>query len=148
MSYRWAEHTAEVALEIDAPGETQAFEDAMLALRELLQDDGETPSTRRSLTAGPADLPERSVVSRRVEVAASDRAALLAAWLEELVYIAETEDLLPEQVSDLTLDNSHLAATVAARRGRPRHLVKGVTYSDLSFERRGEGVHATVVLDV
>jgi SHS2 domain-containing protein len=37
---------------------------------------------------------------------------------------------------------------VRGSRGAPRHLVKGVTYSGLAFERKHDGYQARVVLDV
>jgi SHS2 domain-containing protein len=131
MSYTWIEHTAEVELHIEAASEDAVFAEALVALSELIDD-------------GPAD----ATVSREVALAARDRAALLAAWLDELVYLVETEDLVPDRVERLELDGNTLAATVRGHRGRPRHLVKGATYHELAFESAGEGFRATVVLDV
>ncbi len=131
MSYRWVEHTAEVELHIEAPSERGVFEDALRALAELI---GETGNGER--------------VSREVTVAAGDRAALLTAWLEELVYMAETEDLIAEEIERIEIEGGRLSGSVRARRGRPRHLVKGVTYHRLAFEGSGERFTAQVVLDV
>ena len=69
-------------------------------------------------------------------------------WLEELVFLAETEDLVPEDVERIELSEHRLVATVRCHRGRPRHLVKGATYHRLAFERAAGGFRATVVLDV
>src|SRR5919201_665792 len=70
--YRWVDHTGEVELEIEAGSEVEVFGDALGALAELLgvQEQGDE---RRTLT-----------------VSGADRAALLAAWLEELVFLAES----------------------------------------------------------
>ena len=134
MSYRWAEHTAEVELHIEAASEEAVFEQALQALGRLVRE-GCARSARAS-------------VSREVSVAAGDRATLLAAWLNELVYLIETEDLVPDEVEHLELADGRLAATVRAYPGRPRHLVKGATYNELTFEPAGNGFSATVVLDV
>jgi SHS2 domain-containing protein len=131
MSYRWIEHTAEVELHIEAASEQAVFADALAALSELIGEDTEGTS-----------------VSREVALAARDRAALLAAWLDELIYLLETEDLVPDLVERLELHDTTLAATVRAHRGRPRHLVKGATYHELAFEGSEKGFRATVVLDV
>jgi protein archease len=131
MSYRWVEHTAEVELHIEAASERGIFESALQALAELID---EQCSGER--------------VRREVAVGAPDRGALLAAWIEELVYIAETDDLVPEQLEDLELTDGHLRASVRAHRGRPRHLVKGVTYHRLAFEGADGRFAAQVVLDV
>lgn len=131
MSYRWVEHTAEVEVQIEAGTEEAVFADALHALTELLADDigGEQ-------------------VLREVAVDGQERTALLVAWLDELVYLAETEDLVPEDTRRIELSDRGLAATVRCHRGSPRHLIKGATYHRLSFERSGQGFRATVVLDV
>jgi SHS2 domain-containing protein len=131
MSYRWIEHTGEVELEIEAASDAGVFEAALAALAELVAEDGDGEH-----------------VPRDVDVDGSDRAVLLARWLEELVYLIETEDLVPETVDRLTLTGDALASTVGCRRAAPRHLVKGVTYHRLSFTRSAQGRRATVVLDV
>lgn len=131
MSYRWVEHTAEVQVEIEAATEEAVFIDALHALGELLADD-----------AGGEQ------VSRDVAVDGQERAALLVLWLDELVFLAETEDLVPEEVGRMELSDRGLVATVRCRRGRPRHLVKGATYHRLAFSRSAGGFRAAVVLDV
>ncbi len=145
MSYRWLEHTSELELHIVAATEAAVFETAAAALAELADDDGgsEAPPPAESTRHAA-----RETLVREITVAAGDRAALLASFLEELVYLLETEDLLPERVDHLQLADDRLTATVRGHRGTPRHLVKGVTYNELTFARSGDGFTATVVLDV
>ena len=131
MSYRWLEHTAEVELEIEASSEEVVFVAALRALAQLVGDD------RRA---------ER--VSRELKVDARERAVLLLEWLDELVYLVETEGLVAEDVERIELSDGGLVAIVPCHRGDPRHLVKGATYHHLAFERSGAGFRATVVLDV
>ena len=131
MPYRWAEHTGEVELEIVAPDEAAVFAEGFEAMRELLAAEAR---------GEPVSLP--------VELAGRDRAALLADWLAEIAILGETESLVPEAVSGLTLDDGGLRATVEGRRGEPAHLVKGATYHRLAFERSERGWFARVVLDV
>jgi SHS2 domain-containing protein len=131
MSYRWVEHTAELELEIEAVSEEAIFADALQALAELL---GEGSRGAR--------------VSREVVVEAGERSVLLVGWLDELVYLAETEDLVPEEVERLELSQRGVRSTVRCLRGNPRHVVKGATYHRLRFERSDRGFRATVVLDV
>jgi SHS2 domain-containing protein len=131
MSYRWVEHTAEVELEIEASSREGVFADALRALRELIMDDA--PGERRH---------------RELTVEGGDPAALLAEWLNELVFLAESEDLVPEEAERLDLSERRVTASVRCRTGRPRHLVKGATYHRLVFERTEGGYRATVVLDV
>ena len=127
--YRWVEHTAELELAIEAGSESEVFADALAGYAELV---------------GPADGPH---ASHEVEAEAPDRAALLAAWLEELVFLAETEAFVPER-AEIALRPGGLHARVSGRRGDPPHIVKAVTYHDLEFSPAGTGWRARVVLDV
>jgi SHS2 domain-containing protein len=128
--YRWVDHTAEVELEIDARSERDVFADALAALAELMGAAGEGDELRS------------------VEVHAPDRPALLAAWLEELVFLAETEGFEPLGLESLELGGESLRATVRGRLGAPPPLVKAVTYHRLAFAPAGSGYSARVVLDV
>ena len=143
--YRWIDHTSEVEIAIEAGSEREVLEDALAALRDLLG--------FGSAVAGPEQ--------RTVTVSAPDRPALLAAWLEELVYLAESEgfvalrverlvvgeELSPSARSSTIVDNL-LCAVVAGVVDHPPPLVKAVTYHRLAFAPAGAGYVANVVLDV
>jgi SHS2 domain-containing protein len=135
VSYRWVEHTGELELEIYAPDERAVFAEGFEAMRELLAGD-------EHVAAGG------EAVSRQVELAGSDRAALLADWLAELAVLGETEGLVPEGLRDLELTGDGVRATVEGHSGSPSHLVKGATYHRLAFEPSDGDWFARVVLDV
>lgn len=130
MSYRWVEHTAELELVIDAPTEEAVFADALEALAELLGDE------------------DGATVSIELAVAGRDRALLLADWLDELVFRAETENLVPRAVAQIELQQTGITARIRAVRAAARPLVKGITHHRLAFEAVDSGFQATVVLDV
>jgi len=129
--FRWLDHTGEAALAIEAPTQEAVFEDALAALQELI------------------GVGERGMRETR-EVAASgpDRSALLAAWLAELAFLAESEGFVADRVERLSLSERNLAATVSGRLGSPPHLVKAVTYHGLTLEQTDSMWRAGVVLDV
>jgi SHS2 domain-containing protein len=129
--HRWIEHTSELELALEGSEEREIFAAALAALNELLDD--------RS-----RGRPERHEVVLR----SPERATLLADWLDELVFLAETEGFVPERASVLELAPGGLRATVEGHRGRPPHLVKAVTYHGLEFAAEEERVRARVVLDV
>jgi SHS2 domain-containing protein len=83
-----------------------------------------------------------------VSVEAEDRAALVAAWLGELSYLAETQGFVPQRADDLALEPQRLRAEVSGRCGAPPHLVKAVTHHRLAFEPSEGGWRAVAVLDV
>jgi SHS2 domain-containing protein len=122
---------SEVELAIEAESEARVFEDAFEAFAELVGD-------------GAGDGDER----RDVSLAGDDRAALLVDWLEELVYLADVQQFVPERIEQLRVHERTLTATVVGHLGDPRSLVKAVTRHDLAFEARDGGWRARVVLDV
>ena len=128
--HRFVEHVGEVELELEAADRAGIFESALAAFAQLVANGG-GESARHD-----------------VELTADDDALLLVDWLGELVYLAETDGFLPERVEALELSDRRLRASVAGRRGEPRHLVKAVTLNNLELEEEGGAWHGRVVLDV
>jgi SHS2 domain-containing protein len=129
MSYEWAEHTAELELHVSAASEELVLQSAMDGLAELL-DGG----------PGPA-------ATKQIRLEAPDRATLLLAWLEELLFLSETDGFIPED-AEIVMTSSGLEATVRGRIDEPRPVVKAITYHELEFEPADRDWRARVVLDV
>ena len=129
--YRWVDHTAEVELVIEADSEERVFSEALAGLGELMSDEGTAETATYSVSA-----------------AAPDHAALLVEWLNEVVYLAETEALVPERVERLDLEDRAVESAIAGRRAAARPLVKAATYHRLELAERDGSWHATVVFDV
>ena len=132
--YRFVDHTAEIEVELEAASAEGVLEEALRAFAELIQasEDGD---------------PAGETVERPVDVAASDLPGLLAAWLDELLFLADAERLVPES-ADVSISGSRATGLLRARRSEPRPLVKAVTLHRLRF-RAEDGVwRGRVVLDV
>ena len=129
--YRWVDHTSELELRIEASSPEDAFAEAMAALSELL--DGSIRGTA-----------ERHEIS----VSAPDRATLLAEWLNELVYLADTSGFVADRIEHIALGETVMDATVAGLRGEPRPLVKAVTYHRLELTETDDAWRARVIFDV
>jgi SHS2 domain-containing protein len=137
VSHRWGEHVGELELRLEARDEPGVYAAAVRALGELMEGDDER--------GGAAAHREECF---DVAAAGEDRAALLAAWIEELVFLAEHDGFVPVAVEDLALERGSVRARVGGYRGDPPHLVKAVTYHGLEFKPSGERWRANVVLDV
>jgi SHS2 domain-containing protein len=124
--YRWVEHTGELELPVEAQSPAGVFAEALAAFAELVGD-------------GPPGEPAR----REIELEAADQATLLAEWLSELVYLAETQGLVPERVVGFDLAGTRMRAMVEGRLGQPPHLVKAVTYHGLEPVRGGRRLART-----
>jgi SHS2 domain-containing protein len=131
VPFRWIDHTGELELELEAPDEPGIFEAGLHAMGELLSGDE-----------------ARQRIEVPVELSGSDRAVLIAEWLGELAYLAETRGLVPDELESFELSDHGASAVVRGRAGDPPHLVKGVTYHRLCFEPVDGGWRARVVLDV
>ncbi len=129
--YRFVDHTAELELQLEAGTREGVLAEAAAALGEILGGAGDAPP-----------------VHREVRASATDDAALLAAWLDELVFLAETEGFVPERVEAVRVAGHVASGSVEGRIGSPPHLVKGVTYNDLELRLDGATWRGRVVLDV
>lgn len=128
------EHTAEVKIRVRAP-----------SLGELLAEAGRALGAVELgvLPEGP-DGPWRPL-----EVRSSDRDALLVDWLNELIYLAETERWVPvefemESVAPTALRARARGVRVAATPAR----VKAATFHGLRIAETPSGLEADVILDV
>lgn len=131
--YREVDHTADWALHVWAPTLEELFVDAARGMYAL---------------AG-AQVKPGATVRRRVELAAEDHESLLVAWLQELLYVTESEELAFTGYRIERLDAAHLRAEVEG--GPMAHqvkVIKAVTYHNLKINRTADGYDATIVFDV
>ena len=127
--YRFAEHTSELELELESDTVEGIFQEATRAFGELV------------------GVGTGEVVERPVSLRASDPGALLAAWLDELVFLADSEGVVAEAAT-VHVDRTALSGTLRGRRGTPRPIVKGATLHRLRLRPENGGWNGRVVLDV
>ena len=127
--YTFVEHTAELEIELEAGSAEGVLEEALRAFAALV-DGGDGEQLERPVVLSAGDLP-----------------ALLAAWLDELLFLAETEQLVPDG-AEIAVDGTTLDGVVRGHRGEPRPLVKGVTLHRLRFRPENGVWRGRVVLDV
>ncbi len=129
------EHTGELAIRIEAPTLPTLFEEAARALA----------ATMRPANGNRSGAEQEE----RVTLGATDREALLVAWLNEIVYRSEVSHLLLHAFRIERLSDEHLDAVVRGRRVEHlRNPVKAATYHGLSITESDAGLTARVVLDV
>jgi SHS2 domain-containing protein len=88
-------------------------------------------------------------VRRRVELTAEDHESLLVAWLQELLYFTESEELAFTGYHVAHLEPTHLRAEVeGGPTGRLDKMIKAVTYHNLKINRTADGYDTTIVFDV
>jgi len=144
-AWRWrtVEHTADLAMELEAPSLEELFLAAAGGMVGVLVGSEE----------GRRVEPSTAVSQRRtLELEAPDREALLVEWLRELLYLHTAEDLFYRGAEIQRLGDTRLVAQVsfAAQSGvgAVERELKGVTYHDLEVSRRDNGWYARVVFDL
>ena len=96
----------------------------------------------------------REKQERDVTVTAPDRAALLAEWLNELIFLFDTEMLLFSRFEIAKLSQSQIKARCFGEKAdRSRHElkrgIKAATYHRLKVEKQMDGSYqAEVILDI
>ena len=140
MSYRFLDHTGDVAVRVRAASLGALFTDAARALTATLVEAGDVrPAARRdvSLEAASADL-------------------LLVDWLSELVYRFDVERFLVARADARVtrtggawrLEAAVFGETLDETRHQVRVPVKGVTYHQLAIAEVEGAFETTVVLDI
>jgi SHS2 domain-containing protein len=135
--YELVDHTADIALRAWGLTREEVFEQAARAMLSLVCD--------------PREIAELESVDVVVEAAGAD--LLLAAWLNELLYLFEARKLLFADFAIVELGDERLHARVTGERlDEERHVlcggVKAATLHELSLVERDGRWEGFVVLDV
>lgn len=137
MKCRLVEHTADTGIEVEAGSPEELFSGAASGMFSLVVDPVTVSAT----------------VSRCVSLEAGDIEELMFKWLNELLFILDTERLLLSRFAVQKVDGLCVEATVE---GEPidlaRHVplteIKAATYHQMLVERRGAFWFARVIFDV
>jgi SHS2 domain-containing protein len=133
MGYEEIEHTADWQIRVRHEELAGLFESA----------------TRSMLHLAGAQPASRDLQRREVEILAPDLASLLVEWLQEWIYLLETEDRIPVEFLQITLAETSLTATVIdAPLQSLTKQIKAVTYHGLQLIKTENGYLAQVVFDV
>jgi SHS2 domain-containing protein len=130
--HREVEHTADWGLEVWAPDLQGLMEEAARGMFELM---------------GIA-VSEESRCHRQLEIGADDREQLLVSFLEELLFIAESEDLAFDGFL-LNLVGTNLLARLEGGFivSRTKE-IKAVTYHNLEISETRRGLKTSIIFDV
>jgi SHS2 domain-containing protein len=129
----FAEHTGELEIGLAAGSLAELFAEAGRALAEAM-------SGRPARGSGTFE---------RVVVTARDREALMVAWLDELLFLAERDKKV---FGDLRVESASEKNLSALVRGEPiselKTQVKATTFHGLAIATGPQGLTATVILDI
>lgn len=131
------DHTADIGINVYGRTLKDLFSNAAVALFSLISDPGQVKATE----------------TRTVSVSAPDRESLLICWLNELIYLWDTEHLLLSHFKITRLTSQHLEAACLGERFDPsKHSVhrdvKAATYHMLQINRGTQGYQTRVIFDI
>lgn len=135
--YEIFEHTADLGLRVRAPTLAALLADAARGLFAMVVED---------LSAIEPH------VTRVFQITGNDQTYLLFDWLNELLFVCDTERLVFSQF-DVQLTADGLSATACgepldAARHRLTHEIKAITYHELKVEKTDGGWMAEVIVDI
>ena len=127
------EHTADRAFRVTGRDLAELLENAARAIHAL---DGPQPAGEPSAT-------------REIEVEGVDSESLLVNWLNEILYLEQSHQLVCEHFHIDELKNHRLRARVETRQcDRSSTHIKAVTFHNLKIRKTSQGLEAEIVLDV
>jgi len=134
IPYRVLDHDADILLEVYGASREELFNNAARALTSFIAD------------------PEGIVPSSVKEVVVTGNGELLVNFLNEIIYIWETQRFIPADVS-ITFNSQGLTATMRGETfDRARHIIKeelkAVTYHKFSIIEENGMFRATILIDV
>jgi SHS2 domain-containing protein len=130
--HREIEHTADWELEVWAPDLPGLIEEAARGMYELMG----------------AVVSEEDRCHRQFEMTADDREQLLVSFLEELLFIAESENLgFDGFLLNLVVDGLSALLEGGSMVSRDKE-IKAVTYHNLEIEENERGVKTRIIFDV
>lgn len=135
--YEVFEHTADIGLHAYGQTLPDLFTNAAAGMESLL--------------VAPAQVEAK--VSREVHVDGHDLVSLLVSWLNELIFLFDTEYLLLSQFDVTDFTGTQLQARVFGEPYNPeRHdlssAIKAVTWHEASVQPTSEGYKARIIFDI
>ena len=131
------EHTADVGIRAFGASETELFENAAIGMFSLISDLGK--------------VGEDNVCN--IEIEAEDRETLLVEWLNELIYLYDSQELLLKRFRVTSLKETALRGIAYGEHIDPsRHDlnedIKAATYHMLKIKKGSDGWIAEIIFDV
>ena len=136
-NYQLIEHTADIGIIVKGENLKELFSNAALAMFDIIAEE-------KNKTAGKKEKLE-------IKQKADNLEELLVSWLNELLSLAFSNELI---FSDLKIDKLNENSIVASVFGKKfKHYkmnteIKAATYHELKIERAADGWKAKVIFDV
>ncbi|MHB9112478.1 MAG: archease [Thermoleophilia bacterium] len=137
MAFEIMDHTADIGIRAFGSTEAEVFQNAATGMFSLIADLENVGETR----------------DFTIEVEAEDRETLLVAWLNELLYLYDSNDMLLKrfelsELGDTSLKGRAFGEPMDAERHKLKADIKAATYHMLKLKEEPGGWQAEVIFDV
>ncbi|MBD3313206.1 protein archease [Candidatus Woesearchaeota archaeon] len=134
--YRFLEHTADAKMQAFGKDLEEAFSNAALGMFSLMfEPEKVEPKTEKE-----------------IDVEGKDRQALLYNWLEELIFLLDSDGFLLHEVKKLSIEGSRLHAVITGDKISDKYEshgdVKAVTYNEMDITQKPGKVTVQAVFDL
>lgn len=139
MEYEYIDHTADVGVKAYGSDLRQVFANAALGLVDFMVE--------------TIDDPGRGGKTFEINLTAEDQEQLLVDWLNEVIFIMETESVVLNEFDVLVLEEKTFKANVSGhtyneKNHRYKTEVKSATYHMLEIGRENDKYFGKILLDI
>jgi SHS2 domain-containing protein len=135
MRFKFLEHTADVKFQAYGKSLEEAFSNSALALAEVM-----TKKTKI-----------KQVIKKKIKVSGKDTGSLLYNFLEEFLFLFDSEGFLLSKIKKIKIKDNKLEADVAGDNVKNYKIsqdVKAITYNNMFVKKEKGKFIVQVVLDV
>jgi len=135
MKYKFLEHTADIKFQSEGKTLDKAFTNAGYALLEIITDKEKI----------------KAIKKKKISVKGKDKEQLLLNFLEEFLFLLDSEDFVVGKIEKLKIKENELVAELIGDKASKydfSNSVKAITYNEMRVEKKGKNFICQVVLDV
>jgi SHS2 domain-containing protein len=135
MKYRFLKHTADIKFQAFGKTEEEMFENASLALKEIML----------------KKIKIKNHIKKKFEVDGKDKESLLYNFLEEFLFLLDSEDFLLNKIDKIKIKDNKINAEISgdnAENYRFKNDVKAITYNEMFVKKEKGRFICQVVVDV
>lgn len=135
--YEIIEHTADIGIRVKGKDLKELFKSAALAMFDFI--------------AEPQGPKARHTTEIKIQLESGNVEELFVDWLNELLFLSATKELIFSDFEIKELDKNNLQATASGANNRSYRInaeVKAATYHQLKIAQAGSGWQAEVIFDV
>jgi SHS2 domain-containing protein len=135
MAYEFLKHTADIKVKVKADTTEKLFIESAMALKEII--------------VGNTKIKEKE--KKEILIKGNDLENLLYLFLEEFLFLIDSNNFLPSSIKSLSIERDTLKATVYGdniKKYKYLNEVKAITYNSMSIKKSANLFETEIVFDV